>query len=106
MTIQSFADGECVRKAGDTMYGNLTFPVTGAYLVSNRLYFVSSTAYLGYAAIGATDRITVNNVGVLLPIQAPTASAPAYLKGGFYFDTTLNKMRIGGAAAWETVTSA
>ena len=41
----------------------------------------------------------------LFPIQAPTATAPPYSKGGMYFDTTLNKMRIGGAAGWETVTS-
>jgi len=37
--------------------------------------------------------------------QATTAAAPVYIKGGMYFDTTLNKMRIGGATAWETVTS-
>jgi hypothetical protein len=43
---------------------------------------------------------------VLYLVQAPTASAPAYVKGGSYFDTTLNKLRIGGATAWETVTSA
>ena len=43
--------------------------------------------------------------GVVLPIQAPTASAPAYVKGGIYFDTTLNKLRVGGATAWETITS-
>lgn len=49
--------------------------------------------------------LAVNKVGVLLPIQAPTASAPAYVKGGMYFDTTLNKLRIGGASNWETVTS-
>jgi hypothetical protein len=44
--------------------------------------------------------------GVLFPVKATTALAPAYVKGGLYFDTTLNKMRIGGATAWETVTSA
>jgi hypothetical protein len=43
---------------------------------------------------------------VMLPAQAPTASAPAYVKGGIYFDTTLNKLRVGGATAWETITSA
>ena len=48
---------------------------------------------------------TITKPAVLMPIQAPTASAPAYVKGGIYFDTTLNKMRIGGAAGWETVTS-
>lgn len=43
--------------------------------------------------------------GVLFPQQQPTASEPTYVKGGMYFDTTLNKLRIGGATAWETVTS-
>jgi hypothetical protein len=43
--------------------------------------------------------------GVFFPVQAPTASAPTYVIGGMYFDTTLNKLRIGGAAGWETVTS-
>ena len=43
--------------------------------------------------------------GVFLPVQAVTGSAPAYVKGGMYFDTTLNKLRIGGATVWETVTS-
>ena len=33
------------------------------------------------------------------------ASPPTYVKGAMYFDTTLNKLRIGGATAWETVTS-
>jgi hypothetical protein len=43
--------------------------------------------------------------GVYYPLQAPTASAPTYVLGGMYFDTTLNKLRIGGASGWETVTS-
>ena len=34
-----------------------------------------------------------------------TAGAPSYVKGALYFDTTLNKLRVGGASAWETVTS-
>ena len=44
--------------------------------------------------------------GVFFPVQATTVGAPAYVKGGMYFDTTLNKLRIGGASGWETVTSA
>ena len=35
-----------------------------------------------------------------------TANAPAYAKGRLYFDLTLNKARIGGATAYETITSA
>jgi hypothetical protein len=41
--------------------------------------------------------------GAFLPVQL--ASAPAYEKGAIYFDTTLNKLRVGGATAWETITS-
>ena len=43
--------------------------------------------------------------GLIYPQQAATASAPAYVKGAIYFDTTLNKLRVGGATAWETITS-
>jgi hypothetical protein len=32
-------------------------------------------------------------------------SAPTYVKGAVYFDTTLNKLRVGGATGWETITS-
>lgn len=52
---------------------------------------------------GSTSAFSLS--GVFFPQQATTAGAPAYVKGGVYFDTTLNKLRIGGAAAWETVTS-
>jgi len=48
--------------------------------------------------------LTVN--GLFKPKQATTAGAPAYVKGAIYFDTTLNKLRVGGATAWETITSA
>ncbi len=41
----------------------------------------------------------------IFPVQATTLSAPQYRLGAIYFDTTLNKLRIGGATAWETVTS-
>ena len=55
------------------------------------------------AAIIVDARLTMD--GVFFPQQAATASAPTYVKGGMYFDTTLNKLRIGGASGWETVTS-
>jgi hypothetical protein len=37
--------------------------------------------------------------------QFTTATEPAYVKGAQFFNTTLNKIRIGGATAYETVTS-
>lgn len=52
-----------------------------------------------------STRLRINENFVFFPVQATTASAPAYVIGGMYFDTTLNKLRIGGATAWETVTS-
>lgn len=54
---------------------------------------------------GGTTLVSVDSLGRFFPLQAATVSAPAYVKGGMYFDTTLNKLRIGGATAWETVTS-
>ena len=35
-----------------------------------------------------------------------TANRPAYVKGLIYFDLTTNKLVIGGATAYETITSA
>jgi hypothetical protein len=48
---------------------------------------------------------SLNVNGLIYPQQATTAGAPAYVKGAIYFDTTLNKLRVGGATAWETITS-
>lgn len=66
----------------------------------------SSTGNIIDFKSGTSVVSSMNKAGVFLPVQAATASAPAYVKGGIYFDTTLNKLRIGGATAWETVTSA
>ena len=41
--------------------------------------------------------------GTISPQQ--TGTAPTYVKGAIYFDTTLNKLRVGGATGWETITS-
>lgn len=40
------------------------------------------------------------------PQLTTAGAAGSYFKGGQYFDLTLNKLRIGGASGWETVTSA
>ena len=58
-----------------------------------------------------TDMLTFDGssnatfAGTIKPQQAATASAPTYVKGAIYFDTTLNKLRVGGATGWETITS-
>jgi hypothetical protein len=59
----------------------------------------------GNPRIQVTPAGNTLTTGTFTPQQATTAAAPAYAKGAMYFDTTLNKLRIGGATAWETVTS-
>ena len=68
--------------------------------------FFNGTTQIGY--IGLTKASVVGTFtagGTISPQQATTAAAPAYVKGAIYFDTTLNKLRVGGATDWETVTS-
>jgi len=44
-------------------------------------------------------------VGRLYPVAKTTAAAPTYAEGAIYYDTTLHKLRVGGASGWETITS-
>jgi hypothetical protein len=63
-------------------------------------------------AAGSTTNITIGatagtSTTTIQGYFKPTAlaSAPTYVKGAVYFDTTLNKLRVGGATTWETITS-
>jgi hypothetical protein len=56
----------------------------------------------GTVGLGTTSSL-VRIFGAFEPPQY--SSAPAYSKGRVYFDTTLNKLRVGGATTWETITS-
>ena len=79
-------------------------------------FFDQNSASLRYPRNGAANDVALyvsSSVraalwqydGIYFPVQYATASAPGYVKGGIYFDTTLNKLRVGGATAWETITS-
>ena len=73
-------------------------------LVDNNWYLFNdstgtNTLFFNYSTNAATF------AGLIFPQQAVTASAPTYVKGAIYFDTTLNKLRVGGATGWETITS-
>ena len=70
---------------------------------SNAVEKTNSIIYGVMDSVATNQILTVN--AIIKPIQAVTASAPAYVKGAIYFDTTLNKLRVGGATAWETITS-
>ncbi len=43
--------------------------------------------------------------GVISPQSHATSGGPTYAEGAIYYDTTLHKLRVGGAAGWETITS-
>ena len=104
-----------VEDTGDTMTGTLI--VCNTVIELNTNSFIHSTTgtlqYLGgnntYQLVlgqnGVSGAVSINEQYVLFPEQKPTVSAPTYVEGGMYYDTTLHKMRIGGAAGWETVTS-
>jgi len=62
---------------------------------SNLTIFNASDSIIG--------QFVANSGGAFKPLQS--ASAPTYIKGAIYFDTTLNKLRVGGATGWETITS-
>ena len=55
-------------------------------------------------AIGSTTGTSTTTINGYFKPPA-LASAPTYVKGAVYFDTTLNKLRVGGATTWETITS-
>ena len=58
-----------------------------------------------FSSTGLAVTGVLTSTGTISPQQATTAAAPAYVKGAIYFDTTLNKLRVGGASGWETITS-
>ena len=88
--------------------GNYATSASGEFFLNNQdrtNYAGDQTASLMYGKFNATvasQTLAIN--AVVFPLQV--ATAPTYVKGGIYFDTALNKLRVGGATAWETITSA
>jgi hypothetical protein len=77
--------------------------------VSSDPKIVPNNGTIGINVVDPTDALEVLGsikLSNLLKLgQFTTATEPAYVKGASFFNTTLNKMRIGGATAYETVTS-
>jgi hypothetical protein len=48
---------------------------------------------------------SVSVAAVLFPKQYTTATRPSFVNGGVIYDTDIDKLVIGGASAWEAVTS-
>ena len=64
----------------------------------------AGTDYPGLASANTWAGAQTFNA-LIKPQQHTTTGAPSYVKGAIYFDTTLKKLRVGGATGWETVTS-
>jgi hypothetical protein len=98
---------------------------TSNVLVSNSLFLGNDTKALadnqtnqiviGYNAIGAgSNTATLGNTSIVDTIlrgrinlqQYATGSRPTYVKGALIYDSTLDKLVVGGATGWEVVTSA
>ena len=109
-------DGDGILRvtSGKTLHITDAGNVTRAAISPAGLAVTGNISTTGRALVGTTtddgvNALQVNGAGIfaglIKPQQATTAGAPAYVKGAIYFDTTLNKLRVGGATAWETVTS-
>ena len=77
----------------------------GTTTTHNIDFFINSATKMTLSSTGLAVTGNISSSGTITPQQATTAGAPAYVKGAIYFDTTLNKLRVGGATAWETITS-
>jgi hypothetical protein len=92
--------------AGQNKYA---FGVGSVTSFPNNIVIDGFNKFIGLNTTNPTEVLDVVgsiNLSNLLKLgQFTTATEPAYVKGASFFNTTLNKMRIGGATAYETVTS-
>ena len=66
----------------------------------------SNSANVGvFSSTGLVVTGTISATGIVTPGTFTTGTRPAKTLGGIIFDTTLNKLLIGGVSAWEVVTS-
>jgi hypothetical protein len=81
----------------------------GSELIFATAMLINQNGFVGINKPTPTERLDVVGNGKFSGTvscgQFTTATEPAYVKGAQFFNTTLNKMRIGGATAYETVTS-
>ena len=100
VTNNDFASIEAQQSAGSDITSD-TFSGAEAQALGDM-----TTQTIGQSAIGEMVMQPPSDALFMDLPRYPTASGPAYAKGRLYFDTTLNKARIGGATAYETITSA
>lgn len=85
--------------SSDPVYGTAVFTILTTGKVGIGAGMTAPTVTLD---VSGSVKVAAGTIS--LP-QYTTGTEPAYGKGLTYFNTTLNKLRVGGATAWETVTS-
>lgn len=75
-------------------------PTGGALKYAINQTLIMNTSVTGLAVTG-----TISATSIITPGTFTTGTRPAKTLGGIIFDTTLNKLLIGGVSAWEVVTS-
>ena len=65
----------------------------------------SGAVWSSFSSTGLAVTGTISTTGIVTPGTFTTGTRPAKTLGGIIFDTTLNKLLIGGVSAWEVVTS-
>ena len=106
LRIQAYYESRTLLQTSQALGGTILTPLTETDRPLIVRGYAGQTADLTQwqnSALAVLAKVAFD--GVIFPLQAVTASAPVYVLGGMYFDTTLNKLRIGGASGWETVQS-
>jgi hypothetical protein len=78
------------------------------YHATDRTYADSTATTISNAAVATHVALANPHTQYLQTWAVPqysTVGRPAYVKGFLYFDTTTNKLVVGGAVAYETITS-
>jgi hypothetical protein len=108
LTLGKVADGKVnivLASVGAATFVEIRSGSGSSFAVVSDTRVLINTPTVDLSGVILLNQVTVALDGVFFPLQAPTTGGPAWILGGMYFDTTLNKLRIGGASGWETVTS-
>lgn len=112
--VGAAASGAFATIKGSTNFG-FTFavdavgpPYTNLIYAGGGEQVALGVANVAYATVGNTGLAvtgTISATSIITPGTFTTGTRPAKTLGGIIFDTTLNKLLIGGVSAWEVVTS-
>lgn len=103
------------RSGTDSNVGGANFTIqsgqgTGTGTASSLIFKTPVTVASGSGAQTMTTALTLNSGKAtfampMKPAPYTNATEPSWINGEFFFNTDLDKLRVGGASAWETVTS-